>query len=48
MKISCLLENIDNFKPSDVANQNTKDKKELYKKLISLNKENETKFLKSW
>ena len=40
------IENIDNFKPSDVANQNTKDKKELYNQLISLNKENETKFLK--
>ena len=40
------IENIDNFKPSDVANQNSKDKKELYNQLISLNKENETQFLK--
>ena len=40
------IENINNFKPSDVANQNTKDKKELYNQLISLNKENETQFLK--
>ena len=40
------IENINNFKPSDVAKQTTKDKKELYNKLTSLNKENETKFLK--
>ena len=40
------IDNINNFKPSDVANQTTKDKKDLYNKLTSLNKENETQFLK--
>ena len=40
------INNINNFKPSDVANQTAKDKKELYKKLTSLDKENETQFLK--
>ncbi len=40
------IENINNFTPSDVANQNTKDKKELYSKLISFDNEKETQFLK--
>ncbi len=40
------IENINNFAPSDVANQNTKDKKELYSKLISFDNEKETQFLK--
>ena len=34
------IENINDFKPSDVAKQTTKDKKELYNKLTSLNEEN--------
>ena len=38
--------NINNFKPGDVGNQDKKDKIELYNKLTSLNKENETQFLK--
>ena len=38
--------NINNFKPSDVSNQDKKDKIELYNKLTSFNKENETQFLK--
>tara|TARA_B100001989_G_scaffold99404_1_gene69559 strand:- start:2681 stop:4117 length:1437 start_codon:yes stop_codon:yes gene_type:complete len=40
------IENINNFTPSDVANQSTKDKKELYSKLISFDNEKETQFLK--